>query len=93
MAERSSCGQVFVDSCPLESRAGLSCAIGSEALSTSNCCFSFITDGEEGGWKKPNPTQLVDQGKTFSLNVLSFVQNGTVTLQRQENLLHPVHSI
>lgn len=61
MAERSSCGQVLVDPCPMELRAGLSCAIGSEELSktqgcTSNCCFSFITDGEESGRKKPNQT-------------------------------------
>lgn len=78
MAKRSSCGQVLVDPCPMEPRAGLSCAIGSEGLSKagaciSNCCFSFITSGEEGGRKKPNPTQLVDQGKTLSLHVLSFV--------------------
>lgn len=92
------CGQVFMDPCPVEPRAVLSCAIGLEGLNkaegcTSSCCFSFVTDGEEGGRKKPNPTQLVDRGKTFSLHVLSFVQNGIVTLQRQENLLHPVYSI
>lgn len=96
MAERSSCGRVLMDPCPMEPRAGLSCAIGLEGLSkaegcTSTYCFSFITDGEEGGRKKPNQTHLVNRGRIFSLHVLSFVQNGIITLKRQENLLHSVH--
>lgn len=46
------CGQVFMDPCPVEPRAVLSCAIGLEGLNkaegcTSSCCFSFVTDGKK----------------------------------------------
>jgi len=43
-------------------------------------CFSLIRDGEEDGRKKPNPTQLVDGGRIFSLYVISSMQDGTVML-------------
>ena len=90
MAESSSRGQeqsrITSTGFPREPRAELSHAIGSEGLSkaegcASTCCFSLIRDGEEDGRKKPNPTQLVDGGRIFSLHVLSSVQDGTVMLR------------